>query len=29
MTELQQEAMEDECRLAFEVLGCKDWGALM
>jgi D-alanine-D-alanine ligase len=28
MTELQQEAMEDECRLAFEVLGCKDWGRI-
>ena len=28
MTELQHEAMEDECRLAFEVLGCKDWGRI-
>jgi D-alanine-D-alanine ligase len=28
MTQAQQEAMEDECRFAFEVLACRDWGRI-
>lgn len=28
MTKTQQLAMEDECRLAFDVLGCRDWGRI-
>ena len=28
MTQAQQGAMQDECRLAFEVLACRDWGRI-
>ena len=28
MTQAQQDAMEDECRFAFEVLACRDWGRI-
>ena len=28
MTQAQQKAMQDECRCAFEVLACRDWGRI-
>lgn len=28
MTQMQQREMQDECRLAFQVLGCQDWGRI-
>ena len=28
MTQAQQKAMQDECRWAFEVLACRDWGRI-
>ncbi|MFQ3304011.1 MAG: D-alanine-D-alanine ligase [Candidatus Paceibacteria bacterium] len=28
MTRTQQQSMQDECRCAFQVLGCRDWGRI-
>ena len=28
MTQTQQQGMQDECRYAFQVLGCRDWGRI-
>ena len=28
MTKAQQQSMQDECRYAFQVLGCSDWGRI-
>jgi D-alanine-D-alanine ligase len=28
MTQGQQQSMQDECRYAFQVLGCRDWGRI-
>jgi D-alanine-D-alanine ligase len=28
MTQAQQQSMQDECRYAFQVLGCRDWGRI-
>ena len=28
MTKTQQQGMQDECRYAFQVLGCRDWGRI-